>query len=78
MRRYTLVHEKVMDFVLIEDGDAERFEEFFRATYPDSGLASFELGNQTPGMPVRTDEESDRILDLFDEFNAWKKGDFCR
>jgi len=77
MRRYTLVHEHAMDFVLIEDAQVDRFEEFFRAKYPDSGLASFELGD-VYDMIVRTDEEGERVSDLLDEFKIWKKGDFCR
>ena len=77
MRRYTLIHEKAMDFVLIEDAQVERFEEFFRAAYPDSGMASFQLGDVCPEIE-RTDEDDQRVVVLMDEFKVWKKGDFCR
>jgi hypothetical protein len=81
MRRYTLIHEAAMDFVLIEDDEAEDFEKFFRVIHPSSGMASYFLGIQDE--ITRTDEEEARISTLLEEFGVWKrnakpKGDFCR
>ena len=72
MRRFTLISDKTMDFVQIGcEDEAELFEEFFRETYPNCGLASFWLGS--PSEPVvRTDEEEERVRDLMTEFAAWK------
>ncbi len=71
MRRFTLIGDGVMDFVQIGcEEEAELFEEFFRETYPESGLASYET--EAVAKFVRTDEEAERIQDLMLEFGCWR------